>query len=95
MPTDLAPDLPLSAAPPVFMPLRALAAHITATRFQVSHRTLERWPLKIRVINGRRHAETAHALAHADKMISAAPPVMIGSALHGTRRRLALARITS
>jgi hypothetical protein len=75
---------------PRFMAFKPLARHITDTRFSVSHRTVERWPLVVKIINGKRHADTAHALALADKMIDEAPAVATGSPLHHSRRKLRL-----
>jgi hypothetical protein len=69
------------------MPFKALAAHITKTRFSVSPRTIERWPLVVRIINGKRHADTAHALSVAETMIKDAPAVATGSPLHHSRRK--------
>jgi hypothetical protein len=71
---------------PRYLPLKRIAAHITATRFPVSPRTMERWSLTIRIINGKRHAETQQALALADRMIAEAPPVAIGSPLYRASR---------
>jgi hypothetical protein len=48
---------------------------------------MERWSLTIRIINGKRHAETQQALALADRMIAEAPPVAIGSPLYRASRR--------
>jgi hypothetical protein len=63
---------------PAYLTFRDLAAHLTRTRFRVSHRSLERWPLRVKLVNGRRHAETSQALAHADRMLAEAPTVATG-----------------
>lgn len=52
-----------------------IAAIVTATRFPTSPRSVERWPIDVVKINGRRLASMAQALAHADALISAAPRI--------------------
>jgi mannose/cellobiose epimerase-like protein (N-acyl-D-glucosamine 2-epimerase family) len=54
--------------------------------FEVSPRTLERWPVAWRQLNGRAHAETSDLFAHAEAMLAAAPVVMGG---HKTASRQA------
>lgn len=46
--------------------------------FEVSPRTLERWPVAWRQLNGRAHAETAELFAHAESVLTAAPVIMGG-----------------
>ena len=46
--------------------------------FPVSHRTLERWPLTGRVVNGRLVFSTAELFAHARALMDAAPPIRGG-----------------
>ena len=46
--------------------------------FEVSPRTLERWPVPWRRLNGRAHCETADLFAHAESLLAEAPPVRGG-----------------
>jgi hypothetical protein len=46
--------------------------------FQISPRSLERWPVAWRRLNGRAHAETVELFTIAEAMVTAAPPVMGG-----------------
>jgi len=69
------PDL---AAYPVRMDRNGLAAFVTKEFFQVSPRSLERWPLAWRHVNGKAHADTAEAAAVAQAMLDAAPPIRGG-----------------
>jgi hypothetical protein len=46
--------------------------------FETSERTLERWPLAFRTINGRAHAETAELFVVAHRKLMAAPRIMAG-----------------
>jgi hypothetical protein len=46
--------------------------------FKISPRTLERWPLAWRRLNGKAHCETSQLFAIAQDMLAAAPPVMAG-----------------
>ncbi len=69
------PDL---TAYPVRMDRNGLAAFITKEFFQVSPRSLERWPLTWRHVNGKAHADTAEAAAVAQAMLDAAPPIRGG-----------------
>ena len=66
------------AAYPVRMDRNGLAAFITKEFFQVSPRSLERWPLTWRHVNGKAHAETAEAAAVAEAKLTAAPPIRGG-----------------
>jgi hypothetical protein len=47
--------------------------------FRVSPRTLERWPVAWRKLNGRSHAETVELFAYAASLLDAAPPIRGGS----------------
>ncbi|HME23712.1 MAG TPA: hypothetical protein VKI44_20700 [Acetobacteraceae bacterium] len=46
--------------------------------FEVSPRTLERWPVAWRQLNGRAHAETADLFAYAESVLAGAPVIMGG-----------------
>ena len=63
---------------PVRLPRDIAAELISKHFFQVSPRSMERWPLAWRRLNGRAHCETADAFAVAKSMLDAAPPVMGG-----------------
>jgi hypothetical protein len=63
---------------PRFADRRALAPIISRLLFPVSHRTLEVWPLKWRLVNGRAVADVAEALALAYRKFAAAPVVLGG-----------------
>lgn len=69
------PDL---ADYPVRMDRNGLAAFITKHFFSVSPRSLERWPLTWRHVNGKAHADTAEAASVAEAMLAAAPPIRGG-----------------
>ena len=75
---------------PEYSDLKTGARFITERFFRVSPRTIEKWPVAIRLINGRRHARTADLFSHAKSLISAAPSIMSNSALHHSRRKLRL-----
>jgi hypothetical protein len=53
---------------------------VTRYLFPVSHRTIERWPLTGRVVNGRLVFATAELFAHAQGMMDAAPRIKGGPA---------------
>ncbi len=59
------------------MPARVDRAAVVVTRyfFPVSYRTLERWPLSTRLVNGKAIIETADLLAVAQAKLDAAPIV--------------------
>jgi hypothetical protein len=58
---------------------RRLAAQVVSVHFfPVSPRTLERWPLTWRRINGRALADTEELLAEAQRRVDAAPAVRGG-----------------
>ena len=46
--------------------------------FKISPRSLERWPIAWRLINGRAHGDLADIIAHADSMVDSAPIIMGG-----------------
>jgi hypothetical protein len=57
---------------------RTAAALLTKYFFQASHRTLERWPLSWRLLNGRAHCETAELFEVAESMLAQAPCIRGG-----------------
>lgn len=61
---------------PVRVGRRVAAEIVTDLFFPVSHRTLERWPLKWRRVNGRSLVETSVLLAEAQRRVDEAPEVM-------------------
>lgn len=48
--------------------------------FEVSPRTLERWPLAWRQLNGKAHCETADLFAEAERRLNEVPILMGGRA---------------
>jgi hypothetical protein len=54
------------------------AVILTKHFFKTSPRTLERWPLAWRRLNGKAHCETAELFAVAESMLSNAPVIMGG-----------------
>jgi hypothetical protein len=72
---------------PEYADLKSAARIISGRYFRVSPRTIEKWPLAIRLVNGRRHVRTADLIAHAKAMIGNAPAVMMNARLHGSRRK--------
>jgi hypothetical protein len=71
---------------PEYADLKTGARLVTERYFRVSHRSLEKWPLAIRLLNGRRHVKTSDLFARAEAMIADAPSTMSNSALHHSRR---------
>jgi hypothetical protein len=63
---------------PVWVPRVAGAKLVTDHYFQISPRTLERWPLAWRLLNGRAHCTTAELFAEAERRLASAPVVMGG-----------------
>lgn len=61
---------------PVRVGRKAAAEIVTDRFFPVSHRTLERWPLRWRRVNGRALVETADLLAEAQRRVDEAPQIM-------------------
>ncbi len=66
---------------PVRVPRHAAAQLLTRYFFDTSPRTLERWPLTWRRLNGKAHCETAELFAVAASILEASPPVMGGQRL--------------
>lgn len=63
---------------PIRVPRDTAAELVTRFYFKVSPRSLERWPLAWRRLNGRAHCETAQLFDVAERMLAAAAPVMGG-----------------
>jgi hypothetical protein len=57
---------------------RAAAQIVTRNFFPVSHRTLERWPLTWRRVNGRALVETADLLKEAQRRLDEATAIIGG-----------------
>ncbi len=74
----VSPVLPDLASLPVNVDRRRGAALVTRHLFPVSHRTLERWLLTGRVVNGRLVFPTAELFVHARALMDAAPPIRGG-----------------
>ena len=55
---------------PARLDRRTAAKVITCYFFPVSHRTLETWPIRWRIVNGRALAETEEILAFAAKKLA-------------------------
>lgn len=68
----------IEKALPVRVCRRTAAQIVTGNFFPVSHRTLERWPLKWKRVNGRALVETAELLVEAQRRVDEAPNVMGG-----------------
>ena len=78
-PADLPPHLAeLLATLPANVTRQAGAQIITKNLFPVSHRSLERWSLPIRHVNGKATIPTAALLSQAWAKFNAAPTVMSG-----------------
>ena len=60
---------------PVRVGRRVAAEIVTNNFFPVSHRTLERWPLKWRRVNGRALVATSDLLAEAQRRVDEAPEI--------------------
>ena len=71
----IVPDL---STHPVRIDRETGAALVTKLFFRVSPRSLERWPVSWRTLNGRAHCETAELFAVAEAMLREATPVMGG-----------------
>jgi hypothetical protein len=65
---------------PIRVDRETAAKLLTRYYFRVSPRSLERWALAWRLVNGRAHCETAALFAIAESMLACAPPVMGGMA---------------
>jgi hypothetical protein len=60
---------------PVRVPRNVAAELVTRYYFKTSPRTLERWPLTWRKLNGRAHCYTHDLLAIAEAMLAGASPL--------------------
>lgn len=63
---------------PARVPRVAGAELVTKYYFQVSPRTLERWPIPWIVLNGRAHCETEALIAEAQRRLAKAPTIVGG-----------------
>ena len=63
---------------PVRVDRKRGATLVTERFFPISHRTLEKWPLTWRHVNGRATCETTELLAMAQARLDAAPPLLGG-----------------
>lgn len=72
--------LPDLSALPVRVTRDTAAALLSKYFFKISPRTLERWPLTWRRLNGKAHCDTADLFALAESMLAEAPLVMGGNA---------------
>jgi hypothetical protein len=70
--------LPDLSVLPVRVDRETAAKLLTKYYFRTHRRTLERWPLGWRMLNGRAHCETAELFAIAEAQLNAAPVVMGG-----------------
>jgi hypothetical protein len=59
-------------------PRRRMAQIICDEAFEIDHRTLERWRVPTRRLNGKCHLETIDALERAFEQLDAAPIIMGG-----------------
>jgi len=88
--TTPAPQLddrrPNLAELPVRVPRETGAQLVTKHYFAISPRTLERWPVGWRLLNGKAHVETAELFALAETMLAEAPLVMGGRKAASQRR---------
>lgn len=69
-----------TAAIPARLGRAAAAALVTHHFFPVSARTLERWPVKVRRVNGKALIETVDLIAVAKAKLDNAPPMACGPA---------------
>lgn len=58
---------------------RTLAAIISHELFPISPRTIERWPLVVRKVNGRAVSKTCEAMALAEAKLGGARPYKTGA----------------
>lgn len=63
---------------PIRVDRETAAKLLTKYFFRISPRSLERWALAWRLVNGRAHCETADLFAVAESMLADAPRVMGG-----------------
>jgi hypothetical protein len=54
------------------------AALVTQFYFKVSPRSLERWPIAWRRLNGKAHGDTVDLFRHAEAVVAGAPAIMAG-----------------
>jgi hypothetical protein len=73
---------PDPAALPVRVDRRTAAAIVTAYFFPVSHRSLERWCLRVRYVGGYALYETRDVIAEAESRLAASTPVRAGRRPH-------------
>ena len=64
---------------PVRVSRRTAAQIVTVHYFPVSYRTLERWPVTWRRINGRALVDTGELLAEAQRRVDLAPAIRGGA----------------
>ena len=72
------PHAALLATLPTRVPRDAAAELVTRHFFRVSKRSLERWPVSVRLLNGRAHLETAELFDVAQRMCDQAPKIRGG-----------------
>ncbi len=82
MPTDLEE---LLRKYPRRMTRREAAKAVSEEFFDVSPRSLERWPLSWRHVNGKAHTETPELFAVAETKLAAAAPTRSGKHAAGLR----------
>jgi hypothetical protein len=63
---------------PVRVDRETAAQLLTKYYFRTHRRTLERWPISWKLLNGRAHCETAQLFAIAESMLAQAPSIMGG-----------------
>jgi hypothetical protein len=63
---------------PARVPRKRGAEIVTRHVFETSHRTMERWPLPVRHLNGQAHFETRDLLVEAFTRLAAAPVLATG-----------------
>jgi hypothetical protein len=83
--TLLNPSLPPALAAlleqlPPRVPREQAGQLISRHFFAVSHRTMERWPISWRRLNGKAHCETAELFAEAQRVLDEAPAIRSGKA---------------
>lgn len=62
---------------PARVPRDIAAALVTRYFFRVSKRSLERWPVSVRLLNGRAHVETAELFDVAQRIFDQAPRIRV------------------
>ncbi len=66
---------------PARVPRDIAAALVTRYFFRVSKRSLERWPVSVRLLNGRAHVETAELFDVAQRIIDQAPRIRVAGCI--------------